>query len=541
MKFETIYKKHKIYIMITKRIKNGIEFDFDTETKMFLNPETNKWVNNPRLQKGKFKGVNVGKNLKSKEKLSKSKLESRQPRFYIPTLITKEIRMNIAKKHKLDFEKLSLILSNIVFHTIKEKNDLKDDEDKLKEFKKTHFVEISVNEWKYYLNDEYIKYLRVLLSENLIETDNYFHFNNTAPESNKCKNWRIHTDYISKDSTNSYYYELMNNPKLRLKIIKKKMDNLLYWVNKSYPTRAPFIVPIFNSIQSIDTIKWKDYYNENIFEFYDIRNPTDKGRKTQLKKILDKGTKQTPNELFDLVEKIQEGNMYFNLKDKFGERLHTLFTNTQKSLRRTIKFENDRYGLEIDLKNSQMIFLALLIMCPEGSIELMPDKSEMILELNKYRYHPDIIKFAEEAKKGNLYEYVTLELGKKLTKTSRNATKTNMFRIFFSGPKHFKKMKLKYSKIFPTLIQVCNDFNTGSTKWIPKLCQMFESRLLIENVGFNYLTETKSNLVTVHDSFIINEDNFENFNNVFNLALENKKIDKEYFKTNLKIKNFNDI
>ena len=121
--------------MITKRIKNGIEFDFDTETKMFLNPETNKWVNNPRLQKGKFKGVNVGKNLKSKEKLSKSKLESRQPRFYIPTLITKEIRMNIAKKHKLDFEKLSLILSNIVFHTIKEKNDLKDDEDKLADLK----------------------------------------------------------------------------------------------------------------------------------------------------------------------------------------------------------------------------------------------------------------------------------------------------------------------------------------------------------------------------------------------------------------------
>ena len=312
------------------------------------------------------------------------------------------------------------------------------------------------------------------------------------------------------------------------------------WLRKALGTgREPLIESTYRCLESIDTVKWCEYYNNHLYEFYDINNPTEKGRKGQLKKIDDKKTKHTPDEFFDMIEMIQNGNTYFNSKDVFGNRFHSMFTNTSKVLRKAVMFENNKYGIEYDIVNSQMAFLVLIInefeVCKPLISEQYHNKFDSFADL---KHHPDIKTFTEKVLNGEIYEYVAekLKLGK--GKYGRNKAKKMVFKIFFSNTKQNRRAKDKLENIFPSLIERCGILNDMGQKLVPKFCQRLESNIMIDGIALQYLKESKSDIITVHDSCLINSDNSEIFKKIFNIVLEKHNIDKIYLKS--KFNNYED-
>jgi len=71
--------------MIIRKRKNKMEWEYDTDTNMYLNHITNKWVANPRHQRGKFIGNTIGYSKDVNYKSTYSTLCRLNPTLHEPT------------------------------------------------------------------------------------------------------------------------------------------------------------------------------------------------------------------------------------------------------------------------------------------------------------------------------------------------------------------------------------------------------------------------------------------------------------------------
>ncbi|QHT68717.1 hypothetical protein GXP67_19740 [Rhodocytophaga rosea] len=222
------------------------------------------------------------------------------------------------------------------------------------------------------------------------------------------------------------------------------------------------------------------------------------------------------NEYLVRVQRFQAGDMYLNCMDEFGERFHSLFTNSKKIIRKFIIIDG-KAPIEIDIKNSQMFFMSCLTLYKEQSYQILKKNYNTTLlyknlHLMDYYYnsHADYKTFIDHSISGNIYQFIIKgfkEIGKIYTKKQ---VKDMCFKALFSKEGECKRSKKILNHLFPSVIQVCEIINRNDGGF-PKLLQRFEARTLLDMIATKANEVCPFPFVTVHDSYICAPQNKELF------------------------------
>lgn len=187
------------------------------------------------------------------------------------------------------------------------------------------------------------------------------------------------------------------------------------------------------------------------------------------------------------LESIGCRNIFFKF-DEYG-RMHTNFTILKKYIRENyITIDNQKIA-EVDLPNSQPLFLAVLM-----KKTLTPKKL----------IHPEISRYIELVDKGLLYE----ELMNKSGIHDRKLIKTMVYTVLFgtnSKNGNTKKENLMFHKVFPTVFKFITDYKKKNKNYkkLSHILQNMESEFIFNTVIKHIMnTNPKIKMFTIHDSII---------------------------------------
>jgi len=195
------------------------------------------------------------------------------------------------------------------------------------------------------------------------------------------------------------------------------------------------------------------------------------------------------------IENINSKSIYFNFDD-YG-RFHTNFTILKKEIRtQYLSIENEMIS-EIDIKNSQPLFFAVL---------LKKDLSEI---------NGDTKRYFELVKEGLIYE----DIIKNSKLTERYEAKELMYKVLFGNNlKTNKKLNKIFQKLYPSVYEYILEFkeNKKNYKELSHELQKMESNFIF-NVVLKEIYETYPNIVlfTVHDSIVCSKSNYDKVKVIF--------------------------
>lgn len=183
------------------------------------------------------------------------------------------------------------------------------------------------------------------------------------------------------------------------------------------------------------------------------------------------------------IETINDGSI-FHVEDKYG-RLHTNYTVLKKVIREDFVTIDGQDVNELDIKNSQPLFLSLLLRDNGFDLE----------------YPEEYQRYYNSVKSGVLYEEYMAISG-----LCRKKSKESVYKILFAKNclkgknakinKHFKQL---YPNIWDWLCMIKN--SSGDYKIIAHLLQKKESEVIFDNICtkiYNKIPQVK--MFTVHDS-----------------------------------------
>lgn len=413
------------------------------------------------------------------------------PRAWLPINLTREYLRQIFEKlwsspKAFNIDKAVAICTLIIINRYKAEEGMRN------YFWLKGYSYIHSNEFRYWIGKNYRDYINVLREGQIVEVhDSYLE--RTYPKSYKIKdNWLQSNDDIRKFKKVDYL-----DYNLRLKAFVQKVGN---WENKTAITeRQPLI-----------------QYAKDIIIEYDLE---------ELEKYLYSKKLRKPNRIEERELEIikytrfkEMDEFWINAKDDFGGRLHTPFTSMKKDHRRFIKIDGE-VGVEIDIKNSQMFFLACLCKYPDVANEILMEDwndkatAEQCIRYikNEFEQNDDFQQFTERALDGSIYEFIQSNLKKKGKPYKRDAAKKKVFYTIFSDGSKSNETREKMAKLFPTVIKVCTVLNGNDKKIVPKLMQTFESRIMIDKVAVSAVEKGLGKFVTIHDSFICASSQVEKF------------------------------
>lgn len=243
-----------------------------------------------------------------------------------------------------------------------------------------------------------------------------------------------------------------------------------------------------------------------------------------------------------------------NLEDDFAfvdettGRLHSPFTYLSSKLRAFVKFRGKTLAAA-DIKNSQpllsLVFLDydLFVKCNiverlrifNPSIYGESNSSLSISMLGDFikanQNNPDVVIYKEKVVDGSLYEYFVerlLENGvseKEMGEDKRGFAKEGIFKSFFCtnkmiGTKH-GKILVVFRLCFPTVYEIFSRIKKGRHQSLACILQNIESDLVL-NKSAKQISLIKDDvfLLTIHDSIISTEDNYELIENVLSFTLQ---------------------
>lgn len=182
------------------------------------------------------------------------------------------------------------------------------------------------------------------------------------------------------------------------------------------------------------------------------------------------------------IENINQHNIYFNFDD-FG-RFHTNFTILKKEIRNEFLTINNEMISEVDIKNSQPLFFAVLL-----KIELS-------------HINGDTKKYFDLVKEGLLYDDIIHNSNIK----KRNDAKEMIYKVLFGNNlKTSKKANETFRKLYPSVYEYILEFkeNKKTYKELSHELQKMESEFIF-NVVVKEIYETYPEIIlfTVHDSII---------------------------------------
>lgn len=421
----------------------------------------------------------------------KTKQTKQQKQFtrFVPALVLQEIE-------KLDYKRkddLYVIIDLIYRKQINYKTDLQ---------KIYGYIEIPNSIFKTLIADSnsISAGLKLLMSENIIESNQHYF------PSVFSKSYKICGDLLSKKvevviQDKNINKRIEQHEKDRKKFFEKQLEfsktNYYDTFKINYDGAYQFI---FNTaatqIKLLAINKNLKFTDEEIKDIINCKGSWKKNRGMFLMrgKELHNILHQFTHNHFKILC-IKNGYLYFKRNETNG-RLDTNLTNLPTELRQFLVSNETLYN--IDIKNSQPYFLYALL------------KQENAIPNEELERYGNIVT------EGNFYEFLADEYEKYTGKIkTRKDMKSFLFKIFFSKPESFLKIKEFFGSIFPNIMKYINENNATSNAVVANKLSTIESTTII-SVILPKLGELGIKPYTIHDSFVCKESEIETIKNVFN-------------------------
>jgi hypothetical protein len=310
-----------------------------------------------------------------------------------------------------------------------------------------------------YLYNYYIDYLKeqkiLILQKNYLKGSNSRIYNlNESIFSGNIHRYRNNDKVLLKKYiTKHLQFELDKNSIID-KNIKKKLVNDLYSVR----------IDIERSIFYLDSLKNEDIdiYNRNRYS----------------------------------VESINDKHIFYHF-DSYG-RMHTNFTILKSFIRKNCLLIDDEETCEIDINNSQPLFL-----------------SKLILNSNtKWVKSDEFNLFFLLVKNGTYYQYIIDNLNLKNKSDAKELT----YKVFFGQNRDNSKYDKLFSSLFPTIHNFIKLYKKEHNDYriLAYDLQKAESNLIFNNIIRKVMIFNPDiKIVTVHDSIIIPKKWKKEVSNIF--------------------------
>jgi hypothetical protein len=202
------------------------------------------------------------------------------------------------------------------------------------------------------------------------------------------------------------------------------------------------------------------------------------------------------------VECINDKHIFYHF-DNYG-RMHTNFTILKSFIRKNCLLIDGEETFEIDIKNSQPLFLCKLI---ESDGKEIVDKEEYEL-------------FKHLTMNGKFYQYVIDNSDIKVKKNIKEC----IYKVFFGKNYHNKHDQL-FKKIFPTIHNFIKYYKKlkGGYKVLSYDLQNLESELVFNKIVNEVrINHPEIHLITVHDSIICSKKHKDIIIDIFTEKLSNE-------------------
>lgn len=202
------------------------------------------------------------------------------------------------------------------------------------------------------------------------------------------------------------------------------------------------------------------------------------------------------------IDSINTGHIFFKF-DAFG-RMHTNYTILKKEIRNKFLTIDGESISEIDIKNSQPLFLSKLL----------------LTEIGEENFNEECFRFINLVKSGLIYD----EMVEKMENIEdRKDAKVIMYKILFGNNNEKNKYNIQFRKLFPTIYEYILELKSldGSYKEMSHTLQKMESEFIFNKVVKTIkkvLPEIK--LFTVHDSIIFPSKYYSEVSLIFNNHLK---------------------
>jgi len=185
------------------------------------------------------------------------------------------------------------------------------------------------------------------------------------------------------------------------------------------------------------------------------------------------------------VENLKSDNIFFKF-DEYG-RMHTNFTVLKKHIRKNFLTIDGQQLIELDISNSQPLFLAVLMKRELSASKLI---------------NPEFTRFFNLVKSGLIYE----ELVNKCEVEDRDQAKHMMFVVLFGQNGERAKYNKMFKTVFPDVLQFIKDYKTEKNdhKELSHVLQNLESNFIFD-VVVSHVMESYPDIkmFTVHDSLSV--------------------------------------
>jgi hypothetical protein len=317
-------------------------------------------------------------------------------------------------------------------------------------FKRENLFNLNATILKEKYGHLYNFYIKYLLDNNILELKkNYLKGKNSRVYSlcndiltDKIGRYRNSDKILLKKYVNRYYQFEIDNNDLISPDIKDKLILDLYSVKIEYEKSIFFLTSLKDEDISI--------YNRNRYS----------------------------------VESINENHIFYHF-DHFG-RMHSNYTILKTFLRKNCLLIGGEETCEIDIKNSQPLFLSKLIKDIESR---WVNKDELDL-------------FTILVRNGNYYQYLIDNLGLK----DKSEAKEMTYKVFFGKNHQNSKWDNMFKDLFPTIHHFIKLYKRehNDYKVLAYTLQRMESKLIFEDIIRTIMIINPDiKIVTVHDSIIV--------------------------------------
>jgi len=201
------------------------------------------------------------------------------------------------------------------------------------------------------------------------------------------------------------------------------------------------------------------------------------------------------------IDNINSKNIYFNFDD-YG-RFHTNFTILKKEIRNKYLTINNEMLYEVDIKNSQPLFFAVIL------------KKELS------HINGDTKKYFDLVKSGLLYD----DIVENSNLEKRGDAKELIYKVLFGNNlKANKKVNCIFKKLYPSVYEYILEFKESrkNYKELSHELQKMESNFVFNNVIKEiYDKYPEIILFTVHDSIVFPKSYQERVEDIFNKYYQN--------------------
>lgn len=186
------------------------------------------------------------------------------------------------------------------------------------------------------------------------------------------------------------------------------------------------------------------------------------------------------------AESINNKHIFYHF-DNYG-RFHTNFTILKGFIRKNCLLINGEETYELDIQNSQPLFLAKLI-----------NESE-----SKWVKQDELNFFKKLTNSGKFYDYLSASLKLKSRKKAKELT----YKVLFGRNYYNSKHDIMFQRLFPTIYNFIKLYKKehGDYKKLAWDLQGAESDLIFNKIIFRIMDEhPEIKIITIHDSIIIPE------------------------------------